>query len=84
MTLNEALIYMAKAFAYLCADKGISDEEAREAISIIADAAEKQVPKKPNICDEIRELWHCPVCGENYGCLKVDFCNNCGQRILWE
>ena len=61
--------------------------------TIIIEALEKQLPKKPNFEGDgyapdgtsVYDTWECPNCGE---CYEVDYddydyCPKCGQKIDW-
>lgn len=53
----------------------------------LAEALEKQIPKKPIKSDrEIRycEVWKCPSCGFEWSARAIDYCYRCGQRLDWE
>lgn len=65
----------------------------REALDIVIEALEKQLPKKPTYEGDgyapdgtfIWDEWLCPNCGSRY---EVDYddysyCPNCGQRLDW-
>lgn len=56
-----------------------------EAVGLVLEAAEKQIPKAPIVDDRyISEL--CPICHDfvrlPHG-TPMNFCCNCGQRLLW-
>ena len=53
----------------------------KEALDLVEKCANKQIPKKLPV---IEELYHCPVCGEKDAILQGDkYCFNCGQALDW-
>jgi hypothetical protein len=66
-------------------DNFLEDDKNKEALTVMGNALEKQIPKKL-ICIEIEKC--CPVCKEgicligddgNYG----NYCYKCGQALDW-
>lgn len=55
----------------------VKNEEERQAILIMNNALEKQIPKKPTVYNS-----QCPVCGR-YVTIEDNYCGNCGQAIDW-
>ena len=53
----------------------------------LAEAKEKQMPKKPIKIDTWGEYYKCPICDkyavDNFGC-KYKFCRECGQKFDWQ
>ena len=68
------------------AESDLFDEEEEEWFSMIIDALEKQIPKKPiekfAFSDDI-EAGLCPLCNEGVN-EEMNFCSYCGQAIDWE
>ena len=55
--------------------------------TMVRNALEKQIPKKPIEIDTWGEYYKCPICDkyavDNLGC-KYKFCRECGQKFDWE
>ena len=68
------------------AESDLFDEEEEEWFSMIIDALEKQIPKKPiekfAFSDDI-EAGLCPLCNEGVN-EEMNFCSYCGQALEWE
>lgn len=84
MTIEEAMKYICEHL--------INYGDGDEALKIINEALEKQIPKKPDLEGDgyadgemVYDIWICPACGEKYEveCDRYDYCPNCGQRIDW-
>lgn len=69
-------------------------DEHHEALVMAIKALEKQMPKKPRIIEEERQVdvdkWalfdicHCPICGNEMEYMNEwEFCWKCGQAIDW-
>ena len=53
-------------------------------VKVIADALEKQIPKKPIMRKDVAETYYiCPEC--EWGVDKFDdnYCSDCGQKLDW-
>lgn len=68
----------------------INDDKINEAIKIVIDRREKEIPKKV-IYKEVNQIWiapHCPSCNNiippSTESLKLEYCDNCGHRLDWE
>lgn len=57
-------------------------EQIQEAMTMGANALEKQIPKKPVICDGLMIVIHCPVCKELLP-IHAKYCGECGQKLDW-
>ena len=57
-------------------------EEQEEATKIAIKALEKQIPKKPVICDGFMTVARCPVCNDVLSFLSK-YCKDCGNKIDW-
>ena len=71
------------------AESDLFDEKEEEWFSMIIDALEKQIPKKPTMTRGKYGHTECACCGwvvESFcGDLEqYPFCPNCGQAIDWE
>ena len=90
MTIQEALEIIKNEMPY---ESGVINK----ALSMIENAVEKQIPKKPIVksyfCHYVNyQDFLCPYC-RNHIILKVDgnfiagkeqqYCDNCGQKIDW-
>lgn len=52
-----------------------------EALGLVENCVNKQIPKKLLISNE---LYHCPNCGEKDAVLQGDkYCFNCGRALDW-
>lgn len=63
---------------------GIADLKWDNALDIAIKALEKQIPKKPIVCNKKNEYefyYTCPTCGSVN--IIGEFCNDCFQRIDW-
>ena len=57
--------------------------EQKEAFSVVINALEKQIPKKPKERDYMGfNTLVCPVCKETLY-LYEPYCDNCGQKLDW-
>ena len=84
MTENEALRIVANPhLKWKC-------NEVDSALTIVRNALEKQVPKKPDYEGDgyyngelVLDTWICPNCGKSYEVDydDYDYCPNCGQHI---
>ena len=54
-----------------------------EALDMAISALEKQEGKKPLNTDEYHPYYGCPECKHIVSAVQ-DFCESCGQKILWE
>ena len=82
MTNEEAL--------YWHTHNGATIEQERESESLIKEALEKRIQKKPEIkvCPDedekfVWEFYICPVCKCHIGMKYNRFCPNCGQKLDW-
>lgn len=95
-TILQKCIDWMEAVAKLCS---IYDTDEKECAEYIIECIKKQVPKKP-IMDGVQDKWtgcllfygvQCPNCHNminkyngDYARELVDYCEHCGQAILWE
>ena len=71
------------------AEIGSLDKEEKELLSMIVDALETRIPKKPL---HMHKNYYCPICKEDGWMLWDDavpndtdaYCGKCGQAIDWE
>lgn len=72
---------------YLCYEQGNTGEHI-ESVKVAINALEKQIPKK--VVTE-KNIYLCPNCGANVetDCgddmldYRLNFCDNCGQKLDW-
>ena len=86
MTYEEAL--------YCHTHNGATIEQEIECESLIKEALEKQIPKKPQSVESYTNIidYYCPVCdinliskinGEFVAGRKDKYCSNCGKALDW-
>ena len=81
MTENEVI----KEVIFNMSEIGLNDESAKrvsEAKSIVVNALEKQIPKKPDFTED-KEFALCPCCNGKGLLDKQKYCDNCGQKLDW-
>ena len=72
------------------AEIGLLDKEEKELLSMIVDALETRIPKKPIIRETEDYFGYvkyilCPNCKKvEFGFNQPCFCERCGQAINWE
>lgn len=83
MTESEARLYLESA------RNAYSKRSMCVALEVAINALEKQIPKKP-VEDKFHHMC-CPNCGytllihrDSEPDLYVPYCENCGQKILWQ
>lgn len=53
-------------------------------VKVIADALEKQIPKKPIMRKDVAETYYiCPECEWEVDKFDDNYCSDCGQKLDW-
>ena len=53
-------------------------------VTVIADALEKQIPKKPIMIKDTAETYYiCPECEWGVDRFDDNYCSDCGQKLDW-
>ena len=53
-------------------------------VKVIADALEKQIPKKPIMRKDVAETYYiCPECEWEVDRFDDNYCSDCGQKLDW-